>query len=43
MDLGFTSRGVENMAKKEQPRPEPKPAGGKIGKNGGYTIPVQMF
>jgi len=43
----LTSRFVESMAEKKQPkqepRPEPKPNNGKTGKNGGHTIPVQMF
>jgi hypothetical protein len=47
MDSQFTSRFVGSMAEKNQPkqeqRPGPKPDGGKTTKNGGHTIPVQMF
>ncbi len=40
---GLTSGSVEDMAEEEKPKEEPKQDSGKSIKNGGYTIPAQMY
>jgi hypothetical protein len=39
----LTSGSMKDMAEEEKPKEEPKQDSGKSIKNGGYTIPVQMY
>jgi len=39
----LSSGHAENMADEEKPKEEPKQDSNKPVKNGGYTIPVQMY